>query len=342
MPTDATPSQAPPDAELLRLIFGKNVSMAIAVVAKLRVADLLADGPQTLADLAARTETHTPSLYRVLRTLASVGIFAEQADGRFALTPMGEYLRTGVKGSLRGIADLTCSDWSWRPWSQMLETVRTGRAAFDSVFGESVFDYLGKHPDESAVFNEGMTGFSSNVAPAVAEAYDFAAFETVVDVGGGHGVLLNTILQAYPEVNGIVFDSPHVVAGAEDAIREAGLTERCRAVGGDFFRGVPDGGDAYLMKHIIHDWSDDQATTILRNCRRGVNPGGKLLLIEMVVAPGDAADLVKLIDLEMLVNLTGRERTEAEFRQLLSGAGWRLTRVLPTKSPTQIVEAEPA
>ena len=155
-------------------------------------------------------------------------------------------------------------------------------------------------------------------------------------------MLLNTILQAYPEVNGIVFDSPHVVAGAEDAIREAGLTGRCRAVGGDFFRGVPDGGDAYLMKHIIHDWSDDQATTILRNCRRGVNPGGKLLLVEMVVAPGDAADLVKLIDLEMLVNLTGRERTEAEFRQLLSGAGWRLTRVLPTKSPTQIVEAEPA
>ena len=187
-----------------------------------------------------------------------------------------------------------------------------------------------------------MTGFSSNIAPAVAEAYDFAAFETVVDVGGGHGVLLNTILQAYPGVNGIVFDSPHVVAGAEDAIREAGLTGRCRAVGGDFFRGVPDGGDAYLMKHIIHDWSDDQATTILRNCRRGVNPGGKLLLVEMVVAPGDAADLVKLIDLEMLVNLTGRERTEAEFRQLLSGAGWRLTRVLPTKSPTQIVEAEPA
>ena len=173
----------------------------------------------------------------------------------------------------------------------MLETVQTGRTAFDSVFGEPVFDYLGKHPDESAVFNEGMTGFSSNIAPAVAEAYDFAAFKTVVDVGGGHGVLLNTILQAYPGVNGIVFDSPHVVVGAEDAIREAGLTGRCRAVGGDFFQSVPAGGDAYLMKHIIHDWPDDQATTILRNCRKGVNPGGKLLLVEMVVAPGDAADL---------------------------------------------------
>ena len=342
MPTDATPSQAPPDAELLRLIFGKNVSMAIAVVAKLRVADLLADGPQTLADLAARTKTHAPSLYRVLRTLASVGVFAEQADGRFALTPMGEYLRTGVKGSLRGIADLTCSDWSWRPWSQMLETVRTGRAAFDSVFGESVFDYLGKHPDESAVFNEGMTGFYVERRP-----------------GRGRGVRLRGLRdgrRCRRRPRRAVEHDPSGVSGSErhrvrlPACRgrgrgrhpRGGPDGRCRAVGGDFFRGVPDGGDAYLMKHIIHDWSDDQATTILRNCRRGVNPGGKLLLIEMVVAPGDAGDLVKLIDLDMLVNLTGRERTEAEFRQLLSGAGWRLTRVLPTESPTQIVEAEPA
>ena len=342
MPTDATQLQAPPDAELLRLIFGKNISMAIAVVAKLRVADLLADGPQTLADLAARTETHTPSLYRVLRTLASVGIFAEQADGRFALTPMGEYLRTGVRGSLRGIADLTCSDWSWRPWSKMLETVRTGRAAFDSVFGESVFDYLGKHPDESAVFNEGMTGFTSNVAPAVAEAYDFSAFKTVVYVGGGHGVLLSTILQAYAGVNGIVFDSPDVVAGAEEAIRKAGLTGRCRAVGGDFFQGVPAGGDAYLMKHIIHDWPDDKATTILRRCREGVNAGGKLLLVEMVIAPADAPDLGKLIDLEMLAIAGGRERTEVEYRQLLAGAGWRLTRVVPTAGAVSVVEGVPA
>src|SRR5262249_26969784 len=156
--------------------------------------------------------------------------------------------------------------------------------AFDSVFGEPVFDYLAKHPDESAVFNEGMTGFSSNIAPAVAEAYDFAAFRTVVDVGGGHGVLLRTILHAYPGGTGIVFDSPHVAAGAEAAIREAGLTGRCRAVGGDFFQSVPAGGDAYLLKHVIHDWPDDRAATILRNCRAGVRPGGKLLLVELVLA----------------------------------------------------------
>jgi hypothetical protein len=218
MSTDTKPSQNPPDAALAQLIFGKCISMAISVVAKLRVADFLADGPQTVADLATNTKTHAPSLYRILRTLAAVGVFAEQIDGRFALTPMGEYLRTGVKGSLRGMADFYGSDWSWRAWGHLLESVQTGRPAFDSVFGEPVFDYLGKHPDESAVFNEGMTGFSSSIAPAVAEAYNFSGFKTVVDVGGGHGVLLNTILQAYPGVNGIVFDSPHVVVGAEDAI----------------------------------------------------------------------------------------------------------------------------
>jgi hypothetical protein len=342
MSTDTTASQTPPEAALVQLVLGKCISMAISVVAKLRVADLLAEGPMTLADLATETKTHAPSLYRVLRPLAAAGIFIEQADGRFALTPMGGYLRTGVKGSLRGMADFFGSDWSWRAWGHLLETVRTGRTAFDRVFGEPVFDYLGKRPDESAVFNEGMTGFSSNIAPAVAEAYNFAAFKTIVDVGGGHGVLLKTILQAYPRVNGIVFDSPHVVVGAEEAIAKSGLTGRCRAVGGDFFQGVPTGGEAYLMKHIIHDWPDDRATTILRNCRKGVKPGGKLLLVEVVIAPGDAADLGKVIDLEMLVIAGGRERTEVEYRQLLAGAGWRLTRVLPTTSPTQIVEAEPA
>jgi hypothetical protein len=342
MPTETAPSQTPPEAALLQLVFGKCISMALSVVAKLRIADLLADGSRALDDLATRTGTHAPSLYRVLRTLSAAGVFAEQVDGRFALTPMGEYLRTDVKGSLRSVADFFGSDWSWRAWGQLLEAVGTGRIAFDGLFGEPVFDYLARHPEESAGFNEGMTGFTSNIAPAVVEAYNFGVFGTVIDIGGGHGVLLNTILRAYPGVNGIVFDAPHVVVGAEDAIRESGLSGRCRAVGGDFFRGVPAGGDAYLMKHVIHDWPDDRATTILSHCREGVNPGGKLLLVEMVVAPGNAADIAKVVDLEMLAIAGGRERTEAEYRQLLAGSGWRLTRVLPTESPTRILEAEPA
>jgi SAM-dependent methyltransferase len=336
-----TPALKSPDATLVQLIFGGSIVMALSVAAKLRLADLLADGPKTLADLAMRTKTHAPSLYRTLRLLASVEVFTEQADGRFALMPMGEYLRTGVKGSLRGLADFIGSESLNRPRGHVLEAVRTGRTAFDTVHGEPIFDYFGKHPDESAVFNEGMTGFTSNVAPAVVEAYDFSAFETIVDVGGGHGLLMNTILKAYPKTKGIVFDSPPVVVGAEGAAREAGLTGRCRAVGGDFFLGVPEGGDAYLMKHIIHDWPDDRATTILRNCREAVKPGGKLVLVEFVLAPGNAADFAKLLDMELLVNVSGQERTADEYRHLLAGAGWRLTRVIPTESSAQIIEAEP-
>jgi hypothetical protein len=230
MLTDTSPPQTPPDGALLQLVFGKCISMAISVVAKLRVADLLADGPKTLADLATETKTHAPSLYRILRTLAAADVFTEQVGGRFALTPMSEYLRTGVNGSLRGIADCFGSDWSWRAWGHMFKTVQTGRAAFDSVLGESLFDDLGKYPDESAVFNEGMTGFSSNIAPAVAAAYNFSTFKTIIDVGGGHGVLLNTILQAHAGVNGIVFDSQHVVAGAVEAIRAAMRPPRAQSL----------------------------------------------------------------------------------------------------------------
>jgi len=342
MPIDTTQSGISPDAALAQLILGKGLSMALTVVAKLRIADLLVSGPKTLEDLATTTNTHAPSLYRILRRVSTVGVFAEQSDGRFTLTPMAQYLCTGVKGSLRGMADFWGSDWSWRSCGALLETVQTGRTAFDSVWGEPLFDYLGKNPGEFAIFNEGMTGFSSRIAPAVAEAYDFTAFKTVVDVGGGHGVLLHTILQAHSGVSGIVFDSPDVVVGTEDAIRKAGLTERCRAVGGDFFESVPTGGDAYLMKFIIHDWNDGKATTILRNCRNSVNPGGKLLLVETVIAPGNAADFGAALDLEMLVLTGGQERTEDEYRQLLAGAGWRLTRVIPTNSLMQIVEAAPA
>jgi hypothetical protein len=340
-PEQSTPPSPPPDAVLAQIIFGKCVSMAVSVAAKLRIADKLAAGPKSAADLARETDTHAPSLYRLLRALAGAGVFAEDADGRFRLTPTAEFLRTGVPGSMRGIADYCGSDWSWRAWGNLLDSVRTGETAFDRVFGEPCFDYLAKHPNDSAVFNEGMTGFSSSVAPAVAEAYDFSRLGTVVDVGGGHGVMLATILKAFPTVRGVVFDAPHVADGAREPIRAAGLADRCRTEGGDFFRAVPAGGDAYLMKHIIHDWPDDKATTILKNCRKAVNPGGKLLLVEIVIKPGNEPDLGKIIDLEMLVLPSGRERTEAEYAALFAGAGWRLTRVVPTNSPMQVIEGEP-
>jgi hypothetical protein len=331
----------PPEAVITQIIFGKWVAMALSVASKLRVADELATGPKTIAELAEKTGTHAPSLFRVLRALASVGVFAEDEDGCFRQTPQSELLRTGVPGSMRAVADYCGSDWSWRPWGKLLETVRTGRTAFDEVFGEQVFEYLAKHSDESAVFNEGMTGFSMQESPAVAEAYDFSSFGTIVDVGGGHGHLLCTILKKHPGRKGVVFDAPHVVEGASPRIAEAGLAGRCRAEGGDFFKAVPP-GDAYVMKHIIHDWPDDRSTTILRNCRKAANPGAKLILAEMVIPPGNGPSQGKLLDLEMLVIASGKERTEAEYAELFAGAGWRLTRVVPTKSPTSVIEGEVA
>jgi hypothetical protein len=331
----------PPEAVITQMIFGKWVAMALSVAARLRVADALATGPKDVAALAAETGTHAPSLFRVLRALASVGVFAEDEDGRFRQTPLSEVLRTGVPGSMRAVADYCGADWSWRPWGKLLEAVRTGRTAFDEVFGEQAFAYLAKHPEESAVFNEGMTEFSMQESPAVAAAYDFSPLGTIVDVGGGHGHLLCTILKKHAGPRGVVFDAPHVAEGATSRIAEAGLAGRCRAQGGDFFQAVPP-GDAYVMKHIIHDWPDDRATTILRNCRKAANPGAKLVLVEMVIPPGNGPSPGKLLDLEMLVIASGKERTQAEYAELLAGAGWRLTRVVPTDSPASVIEGEAA
>ncbi|VTR98520.1 acetylserotonin O-methyltransferase [Tuwongella immobilis] len=329
----------PPEVVMTQLIFGKWVAMAISVAAKLHLADHLANGPLSVAELATRTETHAPSLFRLLRALASVGIFAEDAAGNFAQTPLSQVLRSNVPGSMRAVADYCGADWSWRPWGQLLETVKTGQTAFDAVFGEQVFEYLSKHPHESEVFNEGMTSFSMQESPAVVAAVDFSAFGTIVDVGGGHGHLLGTILMKTPTARGIVYDLPHVVAGAPAHLAAVGLADRCRAEGGNFFETVP-AGDAYVMKHIIHDWPDDKSITILRNCRRAANPGAKLFLVEMVIPPGNAPSPGKLLDLEMLVIASGKERTEAEYAALFAAAGWRLTRIVPTQSPTSVIEAE--
>lgn len=336
---DATPPGPPPDQHLVQLIFGKWVSMAVAVAAKLRLADKLAAGPKSADELADETNTHAPSLYRLLRALASVGVFASDAAGKFRLTPVGELLRTGVKGSMRGVADYCGAMWSWRAWEAAEVSVRTGRTAFNEVFGEGIFDYLGKHPDESAAFNEGMTGFSAVEADAVAAAYDFGGFGTLVDVGGGHGHLLATILKKTPKLRGVVFDAPHVVVGAAPLLKEMGVADRCTAEGGDFFKSVPAGGDAYILKHIIHDWNDADCGRILRNVRAVSKPGTKLLLVELVIPPGDDPHPGKILDLEMLIVASGKERTEAEYAKLVADAGFRLTRVVPTQSPASVVEA---
>ena len=278
-----------------------------------------------------RPATHPPSLYRVLRALASVGVFAEDEGGRFRQTPLSEVLRTGVPGSMRAVADYCGADWSWRPWGRLLETVRTGRTAFDEVFGEQAFEYLGKHPDESAVFNEGMTGFSMQESPAVAEAYDFSPFGTIVDVGGGHGHLLCTILKKYPGTKGVVFDSPHVVDGRDAANRRGRAGRPVPGRGRRLLPGRP--GRRRLRDEAHHprlagrQGDDDPA-----ELPHGGEAGAKLILVEMVIPPGNGPSPGKLLDLEMLVIASGKERTEAEYADLLAGAGWRLTRVVPTRS----------
>lgn len=331
------PPQLPPEAQLTQLVMGKWVSMAVSVAAKLRIADKLAAGPKSVAQLAGETETHAPSLYRLLRALAGVGVFAENVAGQFQQSTMSEFLRTGVPGSIRGIADYCGAPWSWEPWGRAMDAVRTGETSFNTHFGEPVFDYLAKHPEESAVFNEGMTGFSSVTAGAVAEAYDFNAYGTVTDIGGGHGMLLTTILKQHASPKGIVFDSPHVVAGAPATIAAAGLANRCTIAGGDFFQSVPQ-ADLYMMRHILHDWNDERSTLILKNCRAAAKPGAKLAVVELVIPPGNEPSMGKILDLEMLVIASGKERTEAEYAALFAGAGWTFTRIVPTKSPVSIVE----
>jgi hypothetical protein len=334
------PTPPPPNVAQFQLIAGKWIAQALSVVARFRVADHLAAGPKSAAELAAVTGTHPGHLYRVLRAVAAVGVLEQLADGRFGLTRMGEYLRGDVPGSMRAVATYCCDPWSWKPWGDLAETVRTGTPAFDRMFGQGVFDYLSQHPDEFATFNEGMTGFSGVESAAAVKAYDFSRYGTIADVGGGHGLLLTTVLKAAPNSRGVVFDLPDVVAGAVPTIAAAGLTGRCVTQGGSFFETAPE-ADLHVMKHIIHDWNDAKATQILRCCRKAVRPGGKLVLVEMVIPTEGGDPAAKLLDLEMMVLCDGKERTEAEYAALLAGAGYRLTRVVPTESPAGIIEAEP-
>jgi len=338
-------AQLPPPAALYQMATGHYVSNAIYVAATLEIADLLATGPRGDDELAQATGTHAPSLKRVLRLLASVGVFAERDDGRFELTPIGACLQRGP-GSFRAVALLFTGPGVRSAWCDLLHSVRTGEPAMAHVHGTDTFAYFEHHPEEAAIFDEAMGAFTAMVAVAAAAAYDFSQFGTIVDVGGGEGALLAGILTANPGVRGVVFDLPRLAPGARKQIAAAGMSERCEFVGGDFFEAVPAGGDAYLLKHVIHDWDDRRAQGILRNCRRVVRPQGKLLIIEGVYPPridetvasrGAAAN-----DVNMLVCTGGRQRSETEFRDLFEAAGFRLTRIVPTLAMSSVIEGVPA
>jgi len=324
---------------LLDLITGKWRSQAVCVAAELGVADVLKDGPRSTREIARAIDASEDAVYRLLRALASVGLFASWPERSFALTALGQYLRSDVPGSLRGFARFAGHDVTWRPWGQLAYCIKSGRPGVDRVFGVGIFDYMKDRPDVAGVLNDGMTAVSAAQAAAVVDAYKFSGIDTLVDVGGGHGVLLARIANAYPSMRGTLFELPHAVEGARRLLQDEGLGDRCRVVEGDFFDAIPSGSDAYIMKHVVHDWNDERALHILRNCHRAMRPGGTLLVMDRVIAPGDAADPNKFVDLEMLV-LThgGRERTQLEFQGLLDQAGFDLVRVVPTRGPISVIE----
>ena len=333
--------ELPPPFALFRMVTGYYVSRAIHVAGKLGIADLLAEGPRGSDDLAKATGTHADSLRRVLRLLASAGMFVEEEDGRFALTPIGACLRSGVPGSMRAVA-LLFGGITQQAWGDLLHSVETGEPAFRRVFGMDSFEYMAKHPDEAANFDAAMSDFTKHIAVAVADAYDFSRFHRIVDIGGGDGTLLAGILTANSALAGVLFDLPHVAARAEEQIRELGLDGRCEIVGGDFFKEVPGGGDAYLLKHVIHDWNDARAIDILGICRRAMGAEAKLLIVEGVYPPridqSDESRGAAANDVNMLVCTGGRQRSEAEFRALYEAAGFRLTRIVPTWTPVKVIE----
>ncbi|HEX2278303.1 MAG TPA: methyltransferase [Candidatus Tectomicrobia bacterium] len=268
-------------------------------------------------------------------------MFVETEDGRFALTPLADGLRSKAPVSWRAFAIFCGESWHWRAWGELLHSVHTGQPAFEYAFGTGAFDYFAAHPEAARIFDAAMTSGGSLQNRAVVTAYDFSA-GTTVDVGGGEGALLTTILGAYPSARGLLFDLPHVIEAATNLIAKAGLEARCDVVSGSFFEQVPVGGSIYILKRIIHDWDDGRARVILKNCRTAMSDSGRLLLIEHVLVPGNAPSWTKLLDLEMLVITSGgRERTEEEFRALLDSAGFALQRVIPTASPISIIEAVP-
>lgn len=337
--TPAAP--VPPPQAMLQMITGFWVSQTIHAAARLGLADLVKDGPQTADEMAAATNTHAPSLYRVLRALASIGVFVEDDQGRFATTLLAATLETDAPGTLRWMAMAELGQEHFPAWGNLLHSVRTGETAFDNYFGQDPWTYYAQHPAEAQVFNNAMTGLTGMVHQAVLNAYDFSGITKMVDVAGGHGGQLSAILRQYPSMQGVLFDLPHVIDSAGPLLDAAGVRERCELVSGDFFHSVPAGGDAYIMKWIIHDWDDERSVTILKNCRRAMVEGGRVLLVEMVVPPGNGPDLSKFMDLNMMVMTGGCERTAAQFSDLFSRAGFTLTRIVPTASMFCVIEARP-
>ena len=325
---------------LFQMATGYWTSQAIYVAAKLGIADLLKDGPQSYVALAAATGSDAPSLFRLLRALSSVGIFSQLGKDCFALSRLAEGLRADTPASLRRMV-ITIGEIHYQACGNLLHSVQTGSSAFLKTFGTSLFAYLRQNIDAADAFNQGMANVSSVLAYAVLMAYDFAGISSIVDLGGGQGKLLEKILQFSPNTRGTVFDTAPTIERAKQQLGDNARTRRCSYVTGDFFTSVPQGADAYILCGVIHDWDDSRAITILRNCRRAMAEKGRVLLVDMVVPDTDAVSFSKLLDLNMLAMTGGQERTKAEFRALLDAADYKLTRIIPTMAPQSVIEAVP-
>ncbi len=328
----------PPSAQLMDMIFAFALSRSISVAAQFGIADQLKDGPKSADELAAALGLHARSLYRMMRALAGAGVFSEDADRRFSLTPLSDLLRSDAPESLRAFATFIAGDVNFTTWAKLPYSIQTGQRAFDHVHGDFYFDWIAQNQAEGKVFNDAMTSMSMGAGAAVLAGYDFTGINKLVDVGGGHGLLLAAVLQQYPQMKGVLCDAPSVVAEAGALLEESGVADRCETVGVNFFETVPAGGDAYIMKHIIHDWSDDECVTILNLCHAAMTDNGKVLIAEMVLPERNAPGVSKLLDLEMLQFMTGCERTAEEYRLLLDRAGFKLTRIVPTPSPYSVIE----
>ncbi len=329
------PNELPPPAQLMQFIVGKWISKPLYAAAELGIADLLSEGPKSIQELARDSQSHAPSLYRMMRALASVGIFSETEDNRFELTPMADYLKTGA---MRSVALMFNSDWSDQAWRYFLDGIKTGDTPFEKAHGLPVSAWLEENARAAQVFNEANAIKAGSSHSAIVEAYDFSGIHTLTDVGGGLGILMAEILTVNPFMEGVLAEIPSVVEKAKEVILARGLEDRCRVVECDFFRRIPSGSDAYLMSNILHDWPDEQCLSILTNCHRAMKPGSKLLVVEMLIPPGNEPSVAKLLDLEMFVTTGGRERTEAEFDNLFRSSGFELSRIIDTKESICIIQ----
>jgi ubiquinone/menaquinone biosynthesis C-methylase UbiE len=331
--------ELPPPTRMLQIITGLWASQAVGTAARLGVADQLADRPRKASEVANAVDADPQALFRLMRMLASIDVFTMDEQGRFGLTPLGDTLRSGVPGSVKNFAVAETAPGHWLPWGEMYEAIKTGKPRCKPALGMEIWDWYSKNPEEGEYFNRAMGDLSAAVSDAVITIYDFGKFQKVMDVGGGHGILLGAILKANPKMRGILFDLPHVTATAMESLETQGIAQRCEVATGNFFESVPPGADIHVLKQIIHDWSDKECTTILRNCHQALKPDGKLLLVEMVIPPDNSPSMAQAIDLNMLVLLTGRERTESEYRDLLAEGGFKIERVMPTHLPFSIIEA---